>query len=102
MKKRKLLFDIIQQYVKNRKDRELLEKYGDIESEDLKGFYYKLEQCEKTLGYTFSDNMITTVAYCLAVWQTRVRQGKTVEENEMSKFDLADKKEYYTVKKSIS
>lgn len=97
--KRKLLFDIIQQYVKNRKDRELLEKYGDIESEDLKGFYYKLEQCEKTLGYTFSDNMITTVAYCLAVWQNRVRQGKTVEENEMSKFDLADKKEYYTVKK---
>ncbi|MCT1902488.1 BglG family transcription antiterminator [Oceanobacillus sojae] len=97
--KRKLLFDIIQQYVKNRKDRELLEKYGDIDSEDLKVFYHKLEQCEKTLGYTFSDNMITIVAYCLAVWQNRVRQGKTVEENEMSKFDLADKKEYYTVEK---
>ncbi|WP_194165561.1 BglG family transcription antiterminator [Oceanobacillus sp. CFH 90083] len=97
--KRRLLFDIIQQYVKSRKDRELLEKYGNIDSEDLKGFYHKLEQCEKTLGYTFSDNMITTVAYCLAVWQNRVKQGKTVEENEMSKFDLADKKEFYTVKK---
>ncbi|MEK4303064.1 BglG family transcription antiterminator [Oceanobacillus sp. FSL K6-0251] len=97
--KRKLLFDIIQQYVKNRKDRELLEKYGNINPEDLKMFYRKLEQCEKTLGYTFSDNMISTVAYCLAVWQNRVKQGKTVEGNEMSKFDLADTKEFYTVKK---
>lgn len=53
----------------------------------------------KTLGYTFSDNMISTVAYCLVVWQNRVKQGKTVEGNEMSKFDLADTKEFYTVKK---
>ncbi|MFD1064904.1 BglG family transcription antiterminator [Oceanobacillus locisalsi] len=97
--KRRLLFDIIQQYVKNRKDRELLEQYGEIDSEDVNVYYRKLEQCEKTLGYTFSDNMITTVAYCLAVWQNRVKQGKTVQANEMSKFDLADTKEFYTVEK---
>ncbi|MFD2830059.1 BglG family transcription antiterminator [Corticicoccus populi] len=97
--KRKLLFDIIQKYVKNRKDRGLLEKYGSISAEDLKDFYRKLEQCENTLGSTFSDNMISTIAYCLAVWQNRVRQKKTVEDNEMRKFDLADTKEFYTVKK---
>lgn len=97
--KRRLLFDIIQQYVKTSKDRKLLEEYGDINSEDLNVFYNKLGQCEKTLGYMFSDNMISTVAYCLTVWQNRVKQGKIVEENKMSKFDLADTKEFYTVKK---
>lgn len=96
--KRRLLFNIIQKYASTKKGQQLLETYIDVDYSDASFYMEKLEECEQLLGHQFTDTMVSTISYSLAIWETRIKQSKLIEEDIFDDFpNLIETREYKVV-----
>lgn len=101
--KRRLLIMVIQTILSFYKGEKIVLHYTVIKEEEIETLRKKLEQIEVHLSIKFTDERLLALPYIIAVWISRVNEGKIIEPNFNINFlDLKDTKEYQAVVKVFS